>query len=200
MLRPGSADLKLITLGETQVGKTQVMRRYFEDAFDGDGVATIAADQYSKLIIWAGQPHTLCAWDTAGQERYRAITRSLYRDSHAVILVYDVTSQDSFDALRGWFTEIDDYAPANVPVVIVGNKLDLGQTVPFDDALAFAERMGAKLCLTSAKTGEGIRDLFKGLITLAIQFKTGSKEMTVRQGPVPVPCQVADGPKGQDCC
>jgi small GTP-binding protein len=200
MSHPISDDLKLITLGETQVGKTQVMRRYFEDAFDEDGVTTIAADQYTKPIVWAGQPHILCALDTAGQERYRAITRSLYRDSHVVVLVYDVSSPLSFDALQSWFTEIEDYAPANVPVVIVGNKLDLGQTVPFDDALAFADRMGAKLCLTSAKTGEGIADLFKELIALAIQFKAGSKETTIQPRLVSVQNQGREGTKGRNCC
>jgi small GTP-binding protein len=192
--------VKLIILGNTQVGKTQIMTKYFEGVFDSDGISTIVADHHLKHVNVDGQSHDISAWDTAGQDRYRSIVRSYYRGTHGIILAYDVTSQESFDALASWFDEIESAAPAHVPVVLVGNKLDLGQTVAFEQAEGIASRAGAKLYLTSAKTGEGINDMFEGLIRLALQFKAGSGKMTIQQDDAPVIRKDKDKSKGKDCC
>jgi small GTP-binding protein len=196
--------LKVIILGNTQVGKTQMMRKYFEGVFDSDGISTIVADHYFKQVILDGETRSVSAWDTAGQDRYRTIVRSYYRGAHGIIIVYDVTSQESFDALTSWFDEVNSAAPANVPVVVVGNKLDLGQTVAFEQAEGFASRTGTKLFLTSAKTGEGINGMFDSLIRLAVQYQAESGKMTMQHGAGPVARKdkEKDKEKGKrkECC
>jgi small GTP-binding protein len=192
--------VKLIILGNTQVGKTQIMMKYFNGVFDDDGIATIAADHHSKQVTVDGQAHNVSAWDTAGQDRYRSIVRSYYRGTHGIILVYDVTSQESFDSLTTWLDEIESAAPARVPVVLVGNKLDLGQTVAFEQADRLAQQFDARLFLTSAKTGEGIEDMFDAVIRLAVQYQSGSGKMTIQQNPAPVLRSEKEKGKSKDCC
>jgi small GTP-binding protein len=176
------------------------MMKYFNGVFDDDGIATIAADHHSKQVTVDGQPHNISAWDTAGQDRYRSIVRSYYRGTHGIILVYDVTSQESFDSLTTWLDEIESTAPARVPVVLVGNKLDLGQTVAFEQADRLAQRFDARLFLTSARTGEGINDMFDALIRLAVQYQSGSGNMTIQQNPAPVLRSEKEKAKSKDCC
>jgi small GTP-binding protein len=126
--------VKLIILGNTQVGKTQLISNYIEGVFDEDGIATIAVDHSMKQVIVDSEAHKISLWDRAGQDRYRSIVRTYYRGTHGVILVYDVTSQESFDSLESWFNEIESAAPAGVPVVLVGNKVDLPEVIPAEQA------------------------------------------------------------------
>ena len=86
---------------------------------------TIGADFFNKEITVDGKVVTLQIWDTAGQERFRTITSSYYRGAHGIIIVYDVTDQESFNNVKQWLHEIDRYACENVNKLLVGNKSDL---------------------------------------------------------------------------
>lgn len=108
------------------VGKSALVRRYTEDEFlEDDEAATIGVDYKMKSIYVQGKWFKLSIWDTAGQERYRTLTSSYYRGAQGVIIVYDVTSQESFDALPSWAKELEMFTGDQSPVMLlVGNKTD----------------------------------------------------------------------------
>ena len=101
-------------------------------------------------------------WDTAGQERFRTITSSYYRGAHGIIIVYDVTDQDSFNNVKTWLHEIDRYANENVVKLLVGNKADLTakKVVSYETAKEFADSLGIEFVETSAKNSTNVETAF----------------------------------------
>lgn len=109
-------------------------------------------------------------WDTAGQERFRTITSSYYRGAHGIIVVFDVTDQESFNNVKQWLNEIDRYANENVNKLLVGNKVDLAakRVVDFNTAKAFADEIGVPYIETSAKNSTNVEQAF---MTMAAEIK-----------------------------
>ncbi|RWV92607.1 hypothetical protein GW17_00045004, partial [Ensete ventricosum] len=114
----------------------------------------------------------LCQWDTAGQERFRTITSSYYRGAHGIIVVYDVTDQESFNNVKQWLNEIDRYASDNVNKLLVGNKCDLtaNRVVSYETAKAFADEIGIPFLETSAKNASNVQQAFMAM-TAAIKSR-----------------------------
>eukprot|EP00004_Rigifila_ramosa_P020789 TRINITY_DN5436_c0_g1_i3.p2 TRINITY_DN5436_c0_g1~~TRINITY_DN5436_c0_g1_i3.p2 ORF type:complete len:118 (+),score=21.74 TRINITY_DN5436_c0_g1_i3:225-578(+) len=103
-------------------------------------------------------------WDTAGQERFRTIVASYYRDTQAVAVVYDITNSASFANITEWLGEISRYAPEGTPVILLGNKSDLGQrAVPYSTAKDFADAHKCQITEVSAKSGAGLEEVFTEL-------------------------------------
>lgn len=109
-----------------------------------------------------GKTIKLQIWDTAGQERFRTITSSYYRGAHGIIVVYDVTDQESFNNVKTWFQEIDRFASEHVHKLLVGNKNDMTKqkVVDTQQAKEFADVHGIKFLETSAKTAENVEAAF----------------------------------------
>ncbi|KAI4832864.1 hypothetical protein KUCAC02_015808 [Chaenocephalus aceratus] len=114
---------KLILIGDSSVGKTNLLLRFADDT--GISSCTIGVDFKIRTIELDGKTIKLQIWDTAGQERFRTITSSYYRGAHGIIVVYDVTDQESFNNVKQWLQEIDRNASENVNKLLVGNKCDL---------------------------------------------------------------------------
>lgn len=112
-------------------------------------------------------------WDTAGQERFRTITSSYYRGAHGIIIVYDVTDQESFNNVKSWLQEIDRFASEHVCKLLVGNKNDLKakKVVDTETAKAFADSLGIKFLETSAKESENVEEAFR---TMAAEIKAST--------------------------
>ncbi|KAG7155642.1 Ras-related protein Rab-30-like [Homarus americanus] len=124
---------KVVLIGNAGVGKTCLVRRF------------------TQLQIW----------DTAGQERFRSITQSYYRSAHALILVYDISSQPTFDCLPDWLREIEQYASCKVLRVLVGNKTDReDRELPTHVGEEFAHRHNMYFIETSAKEADNVEKLF----------------------------------------
>jgi small GTP-binding protein len=117
-----------------------------------------------------GKTVKLQIWDTAGQERFRTITSSYYRGAHGIIVVYDVTDQESFNNVKQWFQEIDRYATEGVNKLLVGNKSDISdkKVVEYTVAKEFADSMGIPFLETSAKSSTNVEQAF---LTMARQIK-----------------------------
>jgi Ras-related protein Rab-1A len=117
-----------------------------------------------------GKVIKLQIWDTAGQERFRTITSSYYRGAHGIIVVYDVTDQESFNNVKQWLNEIDRYASENVNKLLVGNKSDLTskKVVDYATAKAFADEIGIPFLETSAKNASNVEQAF---MTMAAEIK-----------------------------
>ena len=99
---PILTNLKILIIGESGVGKSSLLLRFTDDQFDPDQEATIGVDFKVKVIDNNGNKVKLAIWDTAGQERFRTITSSYYRGAHGIIVVYDVTDQESFNNVKQW--------------------------------------------------------------------------------------------------
>ena len=106
MSKPKTITLKYIVIGDSGVGKTNLLVRYCEDAFHSDYLSTIGVDFKIKRIQHAGQSVTLNIWDTAGQERFRNITKSFYKGAHGIVLSYSITDPVSYQHISSWVDQI----------------------------------------------------------------------------------------------
>ncbi|KAG4930454.1 hypothetical protein JHK82_047525 [Glycine max] len=140
------------------------------------------------------------AWDTAGQERFRTITSSYYRGAHGIIVVYDVTDQESFNNVKQWLNEIDRYASENVNKLLVGNKCDLtaNKVVSSETAKAFADEIGIPFMETSAKNATNVEQAF---MAMAAEIKNRMASQPVNNARPPT-VQIRGQPVNQKagCC
>ncbi|CAG0916979.1 unnamed protein product [Notodromas monacha] len=158
---PHEHYFKVIVLGNSGVGKTCLVRQFLKGIFPPGQGATIGVDFMLKTVEIEGERIKLQIWDTAGQERFRSITQSYYRSAHALVLVYDVSNQPSFDCLPNWLSEIQQYAHPNVLKALVGNKIDRDdREVPTAVGEGFAQRNGMYFLETSAKESDNVDKLF----------------------------------------
>eukprot|EP00116_Pleurobrachia_bachei_P006721 sb/3466983/ len=116
---------KVILVGDSGVGKSSFMLRLCDDAFNEKMNPSFGLDFKTKTISLNGTEENLQIWDTAGQERFRSITQSYFRKVDGIILVYDITHEESFLNLQNWVTCIQESGQLSAPMTIVGNKLDL---------------------------------------------------------------------------
>merc|ERR1712196_737176 len=116
---------KLLLIGDSGVGKSCLLLRFADDTYTETYISTIGVDFKIRSIEIDGKVIKLQIWDTAGQERFRTITSSYYRGAHGIIVVYDITDEDSFTAVARWITEIERFAGQDVNKMMVGNKADL---------------------------------------------------------------------------
>jgi len=157
--------IKLVFLGDSNVGKTSIIHRFCENKFEENGlVSTISVAFKNKFLkIDSFTQVNMNIWDTAGQEKFRSMTRSYLRDSHGVFLVFDLTQKKSFDSLNFWLEEINN-SDINKQYVkmLIGNKSDFKQKeVDKETAKKFAEENNMKYLEVSAKDGINIESMFE---------------------------------------
>ncbi|XP_012503037.1 PREDICTED: ras-related protein Rab-26 [Propithecus coquereli] len=157
---------KVMLVGDSGVGKTCLLVRFKDGAFlAGTFISTVGIDFRNKVLDVDGVKVKLQIWDTAGQERFRSVTHAYYRDAHALLLLYDVTSKASFDNVQAWLTEIQEYAQHNVVLMLLGNKVDSAHehVVKREDGEKLAKEYGLPFMETSAKTGLNVDLAFTGI-------------------------------------
>ena len=157
---------KVVLLGDSGVGKTCIITRFVSSSFDANMTSTNGASYCTKLVKYEqlGKNLLLDVWDTAGQEKYRSLTKFFYKDAAAVILVYDITREDSFENMKNyWYNQLLENCDKNVVLGVVGNKCDLfeEEKVSEADAREFADKIGAIFELTSAQNNTGITEIFQ---------------------------------------
>ncbi|ETN84184.1 Ras family protein, partial [Necator americanus] len=167
---------KLLLIGDSGVGKSCLLLRFADDTYTESYISTIGVDFKIRTIELDGKTIKLQIWDTAGQERFRTITSSYYRGAHGIIVVYDITDQESFNNVKQWLQEIDRYACENVNKLLVGNKCDLTakRAVETQAAKDYADQLGIPFLETSAKSSTNVEQAF---LTMASEIKS-------RMGPV----------------
>ncbi|SAM09710.1 hypothetical protein [Absidia glauca] len=161
---------KLLLIGDSGVGKSCLLLRFADDSYTESYISTIGVDFKIRTIELDGKTVKLQIWDTAGQERFRTITSSYYRGAHGIIIVYDVTDQDSFNNVEQWIREVDRYAAEDIEKVLIGNKNDLvdKKVVDINQAQELADSYGMALLETSAKESTNVEQAF---LTMARQIK-----------------------------
>ncbi|KAK2916812.1 hypothetical protein Q8A67_001186 [Cirrhinus molitorella] len=157
---------KLLIIGNSSVGKTSFLFRYADDSFTSAFVSTVGIDFKVKTVFRNNKRIKLQIWDTAGQERYRTITTAYYRGAMGFLLMYDITNQDSFNAVQDWATQIKTYSWDNAQVILVGNKCDLedDRLVPTEDSQRLAHELGFQFFEASAKDSINVKQVFECLV------------------------------------
>ncbi|XP_067934541.1 ras-related protein Rab-3-like isoform X1 [Watersipora subatra] len=159
---------KLLIIGNSSVGKTSFLFRYADDSFTSAFVSTVGIDFKVKTVFRNEKRVKLQIWDTAGQERYRTITTAYYRGAMGFILMYDVTNEESFNAVQDWLTNIQTHAWPSTSVVLCGNKCDMDdqRVVPEDTGSKLAEKLGLQFFETSAKDNINVKAVFERLVDI----------------------------------
>ena len=165
---------KILTIGESGVGKTCVLRRFVENKFLKNHLATIGIDFKTKTLNINNQEIKLKIWDTAGQERFRNITTQYYKGADGIVLVYDVTDEASYDKIRDWMDQIlSNTQQDDIGLVLLGNKCDIEpRSVTEEMGKKMAEELKIDYFETSALNGQGIKEAFENL-TRDIMKKRG---------------------------
>ncbi|XP_028395595.1 ras-related protein Rab-26-like [Dendronephthya gigantea] len=190
---------KVMLLGDSGVGKTCLLVRFKDGAFlSGAFISTVGIDYRNKVVEVDQTKVKLQIWDTAGQERFRSVTHAYYRDSHALLLLYDITSKQSFDNIRAWLSEIKDYAPENVVVMLLGNKADKSneRVVKKEDGERVAQEHNVTFMETSAKTGMNVDLAFMAIARELTSQHNQAKDMSKFD----MKKYVNDKKEGQGCC
>ena len=166
---------KTVLIGEGGVGKTSITLRYTENRFDEDMKITIGVNLATKKVEVDGDNATLMLWDLGGQPRFRDVVSEYYKGSRMAIAVYDATRFFTLERLRDWITKLQENAP-DCEIIFVGNKIDEreeGGGVSLEDGRAFASEYNAPCVEVSAKSGEGVNELFKVVTKLLIEKHGG---------------------------
>ena len=186
-----------IVVGDSFVGKSSLVKRFSEGRFSQ---TTIGMDfRIRSLITATGKKVKLQIWDTAGQEWFHTFTSSYYRRGNSIVLCYDTTDRVSFEHLRAWLREVRTYARPDCRVMIVGTKTDLANAIKTsamrqkvtndsidcgavdvddiwwserEDAQAFADELGVPLLRCSAKSGDGVEELFTQFAESLVKDRT----------------------------
>ena len=158
-------ETKIVLLGDVNVGKTSIASRYCKNSFNDHHINTIGgAYQQQKVVLSNGSMVKLHIWDTSGQERFRAMTNLYYRDAQVAILTYDITNESSFSSIDFWINELKyKVENENMILCLVGNKSDVNaneRKVMASKGKSFAAENNMLFFETSAKTGDGVKDLF----------------------------------------
>uniref|UniRef100_UPI00358FB5A8 ras-related protein Rab-35-like isoform X2 n=1 Tax=Myxine glutinosa TaxID=7769 RepID=UPI00358FB5A8 len=191
---------KLLIIGDSGVGKSSLLLRFADNTFSGSYITTIGVDFKIRTVEMDGERVKLQIWDTAGQERFRTITSTYYRGTHGVIVVYDVTSAESFVNVKRWLHEIGQNCD-DVSRVLVGNKNDEPgkKVVESADAQRFAEQMGIALFETSAKENVNVEEMFTWITQQVLETKKRSAIRQKSQTDV-VKLKGKGGKKKKSCC
>ncbi|KNA10510.1 hypothetical protein SOVF_143890 [Spinacia oleracea] len=167
---------KVVLIGDSAVGKSQLLARFARNEFSVDSKATIGVEFQTKTLVIDQKIVKAQIWDTAGQERYRAVTSAYYRGAVGAMLVYDMTKRQSFDHIARWLDELRGHADKNIVIMLIGNKCDLAslRAVPVEDAKEFAERENLFFMETSALDSTNVETAF--LTVLTEIYRTVSKK------------------------
>ena len=179
--------VKIMLIGDSNVGKTSIIKRYCKNIFSKSHISTVGIDLETKNIKIGKQIINLQLWDTAGQERYRVLSKNYYNNSDAFIIVYDITNSKSFENVTNWIMQIKENASENVKIVLFGNKSDL------EDQRIINEEEGKKLAKenninfyeTSAENGENVDKAIIDLVKEVINdenFIKGSENTSQLSG------------------
>jgi len=171
---------KLILCGAAAVGKTTLFHQFISGEFNLDYTATVGVQFLTKTIILDDEIKKevhLALWDIAGQPRYVDLRTTFYRGAHGVLLIYDITREETFDELDLWLLELRTVLSEEVPILLIGNKFDLieekGRQIESERVEDYSKEKKMFYVETSAKTGENVKEAFFGLSRRMISLNQG---------------------------
>ena len=163
--------IKALLIGDSGVGKTSLLLRFSDNSFSNMYFSIIGVDFKIRILKIDNKIVKLQIWDTVGQESFKTIIASFYRRAQCVLLVFDITDEESFINIKSWISDIDKYCGKKVPIVLIGNKCDLKnkRQVKTEDAEEFAKFNNMKYIETSAKHDKNIDNAFISITSTVIK-------------------------------
>lgn len=186
---------KIVMLGTSGVGKTALVTRWVESTFEPYSEPTIGASYVQTSLEVYGKNLKVQLWDTAGQEKYRSIAPVYARGSFGAVIVFDLTSEQSFNEIPEWIKCAD--TGEKIPMILVGNKADLAdkRKISYEQAFAYANKLGLEYHETSAVNGFGVSEAFVSLVHHAVD----AREARSAGGPNDFQI-IPDEGKSNGCC
>mmetsp|Transcript_13423 Transcript_13423/g.32916 ORF Transcript_13423/g.32916 Transcript_13423/m.32916 type:complete len:217 (+) Transcript_13423:252-902(+) len=202
---------KIVLVGDSGVGKSNLLSRYTRDVFCPDEKSTIGVEFATKIMkMDDGKLVKAQIWDTAGQERYRAITNAYYRNAMGAFMIYDVTKKVTFQNVVRWLRELRDHSSGDISLYLIGNKIDLVNDEPntrevsIDEGKEFARERNVPFFETSAKTNINVQEAFIQMIKqIYANTVSNKKRMDDDQGVADlgtVEVQTGSNSKSGKCC
>jgi small GTP-binding protein len=172
---------KILTIGESEVGKTCILLRYTDNKFSKHHLTTIGIDFKTKIVNYFNYKIKLYIWDTAGQERFRNIAQQYYNGADGIFLVFDVTERSSFEKVTEWMKQILSYNTRDrVGIILLGNKVDSDKrVVTTEEGNNLAKDFDIKYFETSALTNYNIDESFSCMVDEIVK----KKKITVKSDP-----------------
>ena len=163
-----TVTFRAVTIGESSVGKTCLVNRFIRDKFNNAQPNTVGAIYDTYIENRDDLSVEVQIWDTAGQEKFRSLAPAYYRAAKAAIVVFDITKRSTFQNLQQWIEDFKAHAGDESIIIVVGNKVDLADQIQVSDseAIEWANARNAKFFKTSAKTGEGVKEVFTSLVDI----------------------------------
>ncbi|KAJ4956158.1 hypothetical protein NE237_012941 [Protea cynaroides] len=203
---------KIVIIGDSAVGKSNLLSRYARNEFNLHSKATIGVEFQTQSIDIDGKEVKAQIWDTAGQERFRAVTSAYYRGAVGALIVYDISRRTTFDSVGRWLDELNTHSDTTVAKMLVGNKLDLEniRDVSVEEGKSLAEAEGLFFLETSALDSTNVkkafemvvRDIYNNVSRKVLNSDTYKAELSVNR--VSLVNNGADGSKQTEsrfsCC
>ena len=198
---------KIIIIGDTGVGKSNILSRYLKDEFREDSKSTVGVELGTKFLKIKDTGAKLQIWDTAGQERYKSITSSYYKGSHGCFIVYDITNEKTFENVDNWFKQAQKEASKEVSIILVGNKCDLEneRKITKEQGEEKAKTLNCPFFETSALSKIKIEDIFTEMINNIFEKTGGGKNddddiEIINDNDNAVNLNAQEPPKKKGCC
>ena len=198
---------KIVLIGDTSVGKTNMLSRYISNEYNPNSQSTIGVELSTKNYIFDNNEVKVQIWDTAGQEKYRSITSSYYKGAQGCLLVYDITRKETFDNIDKWFSELKNSSNSDITAILIGNKCDLSneRKVTTEEAQKKAKLLNMAFMETSALDGSNIDKAFSELVSNVYQknkqnFNNEIKVILEDKGEEIDQQEMEEKKKNSNCC
>ena len=167
--------LKILLIGDSEVGKTSLLLKYVDHTFPEQHIATIGVEYRDKCITKNNYDVSLKIWDTAGQERFHSISKNIYRNTNGVLFVYDITNRESFSNIKNWIKDLEN-VDDKIKGIILGNKSDLEEkrVIQNEELVDIAEKYNMKYLETSAKNNINVNEAFELIVDELLKNKNDS--------------------------
>jgi len=163
--------LKIVIVGEANIGKSSLLLKYVDDDFR-EGLVTINEDFKQKTIKIDGREVLLHICDTVGQEKFRAVTSSYYRGTHGVIVAYDISKKDTINNVKVWLDEVEKKNTDDFAKILCGTKVDLKREVEYEEGKQVAAELNiTHFYETSSKTSYNVKEMFECLAREMLKIK-----------------------------
>ena len=169
--------IKLILVGDSEVGKSTLLLNYTENYFCEEMVATIGLENKVKTINIRGLKAKLQIWDTAGQEKFSSLTKGFFRNTDGILLVFDLTNNKSFNNIKKWINEVENNSDHKTKKILVGNKVDMKDNIQVskDDIDNLCKKKKIKYIEVSGKNNINVNQAFETLVNLIIDKKSNEE-------------------------
>ena len=196
-------EIKIITLGDSHVGKSSLIIKFIENKFSLSYISTVGFDLKYKTLKLDNEEIKIVIHDTAGQERFKSLAANYIKKAKGILLVYDITDKKSFDNLGNWMNDIKEQEVAEkIPIILIGNKCDLEEerVISKEEGENVAKQYNIKFYETSCKNGDNVEECFLGLAKQII-YKMKEKKSNSSQDNIKKLKISNDKKKNKgDCC